>query len=854
MKDSKRLLNFCVFLIAMSILLTASTLAPFLLSTSGRSEATDGETSKRRAGSQDSDGDGVPDDVDILDNGNAVFIVSVDYINLDDSADFLSWGDPYFGLFIDIDDDREIDEDEGELWWSPMFEDTDEISDEGFEDGGILWHGIDIPDNMTFVYMEIAVFDDDNDGDYETMDISEDEDEVTLFGYFTIDEDGPLTERYSDDGSNDGNDGEMDAQIDYSFHVVKGTSIESVTPTSKEVTMSEGQILHLEIKDVFSPPYMSDTLVAYQWFLSFANDTENWYCLSNESTVFKPWYTLSAHYGSAGEYLIAGVAYTFFEGHDCYFWDVRIWNLTILHHNTVPKAVITVNSTIAEPFESISFSGWQSHDLDGDALKYEWDFGDGTTVEGADVTHTFINSKQYTDGLTVTDDEGASDTTSIDITVNPLDLSDAKFWRALENGDVVSFDTDYDSVAQNRVSKSINLPLISGYSLGVSASFVSETTVRHTGSVTYQFSIDENKDKVTIATELLGKEDYYEVYYRPFFEFNITIANDEGEWDTLWSTEAPVPIESNVDGLDADGEPLKAISVFSLGKIDIYTWDIPKKIYESSTPLENHTGSLVLDTKPITVVDVDILKFLEMVTGVYPPVSFGLKILDYFVNLFLQGNININLAIEDCVGILTRTTGALEGGKEVRLFDSSTSIQSQTIAGVNSETKMYGIMDAKVDASASLSLDFYFNLTECGQTTYGLWKSMGEKGFIVAISDAVGSFFSSGSLPKEDYSFRKTLWKSDEMLPMKSHDLYSWDYLSYTSTYSGEADNNTGTRSGEADEVGYVPGFEIFSVLLGLVVVVYLRGKREKRDEKKKDNYPSKKTPAATSTSVPSHI
>ena len=319
MNDSRRLANTWIILVVVISLLAVSVITPIIVLTPVRGEQPADELSSTRSGDTDSDGDGVPDDEDILDNGDAVFIVSVDYINLDDDADFWSWGDPYFGLWIDLDDDSEIDDDDGEMWWSPMFEDTDEISDEGFEDGGSLWHGIDIPDDMTSVYMQIVVRDDDNDGEYETMDISDDKDTTSLFGYFTIDEDGPFTERYSDDGVDDGNTDEKDARVDYSFHIVKGTTIESITPSSQEMTMKEGKILYFEMKDVFSPSYVGDSEVAYGWLFAFANDTENWYWLNNESTMFYPWYSLSAQYGSAGEYLIAGIAYTFFEGHECFF-------------------------------------------------------------------------------------------------------------------------------------------------------------------------------------------------------------------------------------------------------------------------------------------------------------------------------------------------------------------------------------------------------------------------------------------------------------------------------------------------------------------------------------------------------
>ncbi|MCK4614760.1 MAG: PKD domain-containing protein [Thermoplasmata archaeon] len=668
-----------------------------------------------------------------------------------------------------------------------MFEDTDKISDEGFDDGGILWHGLDIPDNMSWVYMEIYALDDDNDGDYEIIDISSDEDEFRLKLVYEFNEDGPLSDSYSDDGSNDGNN-ELDAAIEISIHIIKGTSIEEVTPTSFELSVKEGESIHFEVERInLPPPCITIDQVYYDWLFAFPEDLENWYTLINEPERFNDNYDLFAQYGSEGEYYIACIVYTFVEGHDCYFWDYRVWDLTVVHNNTTPVADITVDHENINQFDSIAFSGWLSSDLDGDSLSYHWDFGDGTTAEEMDVTHTFINPGDYEVKLTVTDDENASNTTSVHITVNPLDLSGAEYWDTLGDGAVFTLVTDYNSTAQTRASKSVNIPLVWGYSLSVSASFVSETTVYHYGNVTYECLIDETKNSVRIDTELIEKDDYYEVYYRPYFEFNISIVNKYGEWDTLWSTEAPVPIESNVEGLDADGEPFLSIPVFGMGEIDIYTWDLPKKIYESPEPLMNHTGTLDLETEPITVVDVDLLKFLEAVTSFFPVVKFGIKILNYFVNLFLQGNLNVDVAIEDSIGLLTRTTGILEGDDELLLYDFSLPRQSQTVLGLSTETKMYGIMNTKVDSSISTSLDLYFNLTDSGQSIYGLWVSMNEKGFIAGIFDAVTNFFSLCSLPKEDYSFRKTLWESGEVLPMESQELYFSDYLSYSHNFVNEA-------------------------------------------------------------------
>jgi hypothetical protein len=57
-----------------------------------------------------------------------------------------------------------------------------------------------------------------------------------------------------------------------------------------------------------------------------------------------------------------------------------------------------------------------SYDPDGTITSYEWDFGDGTTDSGGTVTHEFTTGT-YTVTLTVTDDDGATDSDTVVVTV-----------------------------------------------------------------------------------------------------------------------------------------------------------------------------------------------------------------------------------------------------------------------------------------------------------------------------------------------------------------------------------------------------------------------------------------------------
>jgi PKD repeat protein len=59
----------------------------------------------------------------------------------------------------------------------------------------------------------------------------------------------------------------------------------------------------------------------------------------------------------------------------------------------------------------VRFSGSAS-DPDGEIVSYVWDFGDGESAVGQEVSHTYVAAGEYRPVLTVTDDDGgkASDT------------------------------------------------------------------------------------------------------------------------------------------------------------------------------------------------------------------------------------------------------------------------------------------------------------------------------------------------------------------------------------------------------------------------------------------------------------
>ncbi len=76
----------------------------------------------------------------------------------------------------------------------------------------------------------------------------------------------------------------------------------------------------------------------------------------------------------------------------------------------------------------ITFDALDSFDTDGALSRYHWDFGDGQTAEGVQVTHSYAEPGTYRPTLTVTDDSGsicATMSESVAVMVNTPPVADA---------------------------------------------------------------------------------------------------------------------------------------------------------------------------------------------------------------------------------------------------------------------------------------------------------------------------------------------------------------------------------------------------------------------------------------------
>jgi PKD repeat protein len=87
--------------------------------------------------------------------------------------------------------------------------------------------------------------------------------------------------------------------------------------------------------------------------------------------------------------------------------------------NAPPNVRMNTSTTTLDAGESVTFNGSGSNDTDGNITEYRWDFdGDGSVdATGETIAHTYANGGIYSATLTVVDEDGSTNSTSVMISV-----------------------------------------------------------------------------------------------------------------------------------------------------------------------------------------------------------------------------------------------------------------------------------------------------------------------------------------------------------------------------------------------------------------------------------------------------
>lgn len=128
------------------------------------------------------------------------------------------------------------------------------------------------------------------------------------------------------------------------------------------------------------------------------------------------------------------------------------FNVTVLNRSPVAHMVASpMQTTLAKP---VRFNGTGSYDPDGEIVNWTWNFGDGQRAFGPQVSHTYAVYGTYLATLSVRDDTGGINSTSVLITVRnqpPLAIINVTA-TSIYTGDTVTFDGTESSDPENQIA------------------------------------------------------------------------------------------------------------------------------------------------------------------------------------------------------------------------------------------------------------------------------------------------------------------------------------------------------------------------------------------------------------------
>lgn len=159
--------------------------------------------------------------------------------------------------------------------------------------------------------------------------------------------------------------------------------------------------------------------------------------------------------------------------------------LDIKVENQAPTANITISSQPPHLSNKlITFSGYPSGDPDGSIKNWTWEFGDNTNDYGMNVTHSFKKPGTYPVKLTVTDNDGATGTTTVSLNVEKdLIITEVTIASYKDDNNVshANVTIKFDNKGDAKVAGSINITVKSYQS--DKTTFIEEKSKSTTGLV-----------------------------------------------------------------------------------------------------------------------------------------------------------------------------------------------------------------------------------------------------------------------------------------------------------------------------------------------------------------------------------
>ncbi len=201
--------------------------------------------------------------------------------------------------------------------------------------------------------------------------------------------------------------------------------------------------------------------------------------------------------------------------------------------------------------QELQFDASQSYDPDGDQLTFYWDFGDGHTAQGRQVTHTYNKANVYLVVLTVDDGtETETDSLTVQITSTPNNTDSIIINELMPNP---AGSDEYEWIELKNVSEQeIN---IEGFALSDATNKKYTLTSEKLGNLTIPaggfFVIYKKQSRISLNNTSAESVKLYDnnqniidqVIYQPPVPENYSLSLIAGEWE--WS-QTPTPGTDNI--------------------------------------------------------------------------------------------------------------------------------------------------------------------------------------------------------------------------------------------------------------------------------------------------------------------